>query len=371
MNGRQTKRYLLKNTGQDMNDIIPLLKPSVSQTEIDAVTDVLKSGWWGTGKVVEQFEKEMANLYRVPYCITVNSATAALHLSMKVLNIGPGDEVILPALTFVSTGLAPLYVGATPVLADVDPITLCIDWNHVDKLVTKKTACIIPVDYAGYPSYSAVPFDVLKIPVIQDAAHSCGSGVTYGDISCLSFHPVKNLATGDGGAILTSKKEIADRLKSLRWCGIDKSTWERSENRYGWDYDIKEVGYKYHWNDIQAAIGLSQLHRLLLLNAKRRLIAERYMFELNGYVQLPPNHINHTWHLFVVRTNNRNKLIRALLSEGVSAGVHYKPINHYPMFSGETPVTEREWQRLVSLPIFADMTEEQQDKVIRIVRGNS
>jgi perosamine synthetase len=349
----------------NLTNIIPLLKPSVSQAEIDAVTEVLKSGWWGTGKVVEQFEKEMATLYRVPYCITVNSATAALHLAMKALNIGPGDEVILPALTFISTGLAPLYVGAIPVLVDVDPITLCIDWNDVSNKITNKTRCIIPVDYSGYPSISAVPW---KIPIVQDAAHSCGSGIVSGDLTCLSFHPVKNLATGDGGAILTSRKEIADRLKALRWCGIDRSTWERSENRYGWDYDIDEVGYKYHWNDIQAAVGLSQLHRLPLLNAKRKLIAERYMYELNGLVQLPPDHINHTWHLFVIRVDNREKLINALLSQDVSAGVHYKPINHYPMFRGDTPVTEREWKRLVTLPVFADMTEEQQDKVIRIVK---
>jgi perosamine synthetase len=355
---------------QPLNNIIPLLKPSVSQSEIDAVIEVLKSGWWGTGKVVEQFEKEMAEMYHVPYCITVNSATAALHLAIKALNIEPGDEIILPALTFISTGLAPLYIGATPILADIEPTTLCIDWNDVDHKVTDKTRCIIPVDYAGYPSYSAVPSGVLNIPVVQDAAHSCGSGIAYGNMTCLSFHPVKNLATGDGGAILTGKKEIADRLKSLRWCGIDKSTWERSENRYGWDYDIKEVGYKYHWNDIQAAIGLSQLRRLPLLSAKRKLIAERYIFELSGRVQLPSNHINHTWHLFVIRVDNRDRVINALLTQSVSAGVHYKPINHYPMFKGNTPVTEREWKRLITLPVFADMTEEQQDKVIQIVKEN-
>jgi perosamine synthetase len=345
---------------------IPLLQPSVSQAEIDAVTEVLKSKWWGMGKVVEQFEKEMAERYDYKYCITTNSATAALHLAMVVLGIGPGDEVIVPSLTFISTGLAPLYVGAKVVLADVREDTLCIDWYNAASLITRKTKAIIPVDYAGY---SALGNNHYCLPVVQDAAHSCG-GRGYGDLVCLSFHPVKNLATGDGGAILTNNAEYNKRLRALRWCGIDKSTWERAEKRYGWDYNINEAGYKLHWNDIQAAIGLAQLHRLDEMNAQRRVIALRYMQELRGLVDLPKDMPGHTWHIFSIRVDNRDKMIDALLSQDISAGVHYKPLNHYPMFSGSTPVVEREWERLVTLPIFADMEEWQQAKVIKVVKEN-
>lgn len=359
--------------------VIPLLQPSITEAEIEAVTQVLRSHWWGQGAIVAKFETALADRYGYAHCVTTNSATAALHLALVVSGVGPGDEVIVPALTFVSTGLAPLYAGAAVVLADVREDTLCMDWEQADSLVTNKTKAIIPVDYAGYPAHKqrrqpywdrGLDGNSRAMPVIQDAAHSCG-GQGYGDLVCLSFHPVKNLATGDGGAILTRSDEQAERLRALRWCGIDRSTWERSEKRYGWDYDIAEVGYKYHWNDIQAAIGLVQLGRLDEMNLRRREIAGRYCDELQGVVELPPDSLYHTWHLYPVRVDaeKRDSLIDHLLAHDISAGVHYKPLTHYPMFSGDVPVTEREWLRLVSLPIFPDMTDEQQERVIECVRG--
>jgi perosamine synthetase len=339
--------------------MIPLLKPSCTDAEIEAVTQVLRSGWWGTGKVVEQFEQELAARTGYRYCVTTNSATAALHLAIKVLGIGPGDEVIVPALTFVSSGLAPLYENARTVLADIYPDTLCIDWQHVAQLTTGRTKAVIAVDYAGYPAKGAT-----DLPVIQDAAHSCG-GLMYGDLVTLSFHPVKNLATGDGGALLTNSEEYAQRARALRWCGIDRSTWERSKSRYGWDYDISEVGYKYHWNDIQAAIGLAQLRRIDTLNARRAEIATRYREALPNLIH-PTAHPAHTWHLYPIRVPayQRNLFIRALLDAGISAGVHYKPLTAYPLFSGDVPVTECEWRKLVSLPIFYDLTQEDQNFII-------
>jgi len=351
-----------------MSSIIPLLQPSTTNAEIEAVNKVLRSRWWGQGRIVEQFERKLAARYGYAYCVTTNSATAALHLALHVLGIGPGCEVILPALTFVSTGLAVLYTGATPVFADVYPDTLCLDWESTLMAVTEDTCAIMPVDYAGFPAWTDGPLTG-AMPIVQDAAHSCG-GTGYGDLVCLSFHPVKNLATGDGGAILTNDADQADRLRALRWCGIDRSTWERSEKRYGWDYAISEIGYKCHWNDIQAAIGLAQLERLDEMNARRRKIAMRYCDELRDVVQLPLDSRHHTWHLFPVRVDasRRDSLIDYLGDRDISAGVHYKPLTHYPMFSGDVPVTDREWQRLVSLPIFPDMTDEQQWRVICAVR---
>jgi perosamine synthetase len=340
--------------------MIPLLRPSVTQAEIDAVTDVLKSGWWGQGPVVERFEMELAERYSYRHCVTTNSATAALHLALKAAGVGPGDEVVVPALTFISTALAVTYCGATPVFADVDPDTLTLDWD-----TAPKRDFYIPVDYAGYPAgnWGNDAF------VIQDAAHSCG-GQGYGDMVCLSFHPVKNLATGDGGAILTDDAGQAERLRALRWCGIDKSTWQRMGRRYGWDYDISEVGYKAHWNDIQAAIGLAQLRRLDEINAERRRLAMRYMelFE-GGNVQLPTDSPLHTWHLYPIRVDIglRDTVLDSLAWHGINAGVHYKPLTYYPMYRQETPpITDREWKRLVSLPLYVGL--EDQERIVSIVR---
>ncbi|KPJ89948.1 MAG: hypothetical protein AMJ53_15270, partial [Gammaproteobacteria bacterium SG8_11] len=230
----------------------------------------------------------------------------------------------------------------------------CIDWADVEAKRTHKTRAFIPVDYAGYP---AGPGDT-DLLIIQDAAHAPG-GVAYGDMMCLSFHPVKPLATGDGGAILLDDGGQYERLQALRWCGIDRSTWQRSEKRYGWDYDINEVGYKCHWNDIQAAIGLVQLDRLDEMQQARRKIADLYQAELSDWVDFAADHPKHTNHLMPVRVSShiRDGLINALLEAGYSAGLHYKPLTLYPMYKQETPPnTALAWRQLISLPIFADLS---------------
>lgn len=345
--------------------MIPLLKPSCTEIELTAVNDVLRSGWWGHGPKCEQFEREIALYHGYKYAVTVNSATAALHLSLIAAGVGSGDEVIVPALTFVSTALAVLYVGATPVFADIDPYSLCMSQWSVNSLITERTKAIIPVDFAGYPAHIAS-----DLPIIQDAAHATG-GLMYGDFVCLSFHPVKNLATGDGGAILTNSKEAYERMKALRWCGIDKSTHDRTGKRYSWDYNINELGYKCHWNDIQAAIGVAQLRRISELLHHRREIATIYYSILHGHCELPCTHTFHTWHLYTIRVNaaHRNDIIDALAAQGISAGVHYKPITMYPMFEADTPpITAREWQRLVSLPMYYDLSIKDAKKVAYAVR---
>ncbi len=353
-----------------MSNPIPLLRPSCTAQEINAVADVLMSGWWGMGAKCEEFERRLAEMYGMKHCVTLNSCTAALHLACLALDIDADDEVIVPALTFVSTALAPAYCGAKVVFADVKPETLTIDWDDVARKWTARTKAVIPVDYAGFPASDGMAKTTART-IIQDAAHSCG-GIAYGKLVCLSFHPVKNLATGDGGAVLTNDGAIAARLRALRWCGIDRSTWERQRGRYGWDYDIRDVGYKCHWNDIQAAIGLVQLNRLGELNGRRREIAQTYTDHLADVCQVPPDHPNHTWHLYPIRVNakERNHVIDHLASWNIAAGVHYKPLTRYPMFRNQAtpPVTEREWRRLVSLPIFPDMTEDETAFVIKEVK---
>lgn len=348
---------------------IPLLKPSMTVREEAAVLEVLRSGWIGQGPKCAEFESRLAERYGYEYAITTNSATAALHLACLANNIGPGDEVIVPALTFISTALAVSYCGAKPVFADVDLDTLCLDWIDVYNKMTERTKAIIPVDYAGYPAM--VSGVNLGKPIIQDAAHANG-GLAYGQEVCFSFHAVKNLATSDGGAVLTNDHAKAERMKALRWCGINKSTWERSDKKYGWDYDITEIGFKCHLSDLAAAIGLVQLERLDEMNERRRIIADRYTCHLANYVQTPIHHKNSTNHLYAIRVDasKRNALIDHLLSKGISAGCHYKPLTLYKPYCDQPtpPVTNREWQRLVSLPIFFDLTDDNQVHVIDSIK---
>ena len=197
-------------------------------------------------------------------------------------------------------------------------------------------------------------------------------GICYGDEVCFSFHPVKNLATGDGGAILTNDRKRYEHMKRLRWCGIDKSTYDRIGKGYNWEYDIREVGYKCHWNDIQAAIGLAQLERLKYLNGWRRELAKRYtsLFEELELVETPKDTPNHTWHLYVIRVDAeiRDQVIDHLRANGVSAGVHYKPLTQFDIYRQATPpVTRKEWRRLITLPLYFDMTEQDVCNIVRLV----
>ena len=360
-----------------MRDLIPIFKPSVSQKEIDYVTEVLKSGWWGMGPKTIEFEQKFAEKVGTKYAVAVNSATSALDLALKAHNI-EGGEIIVPALTFVSTGLAALYNNCKVVFADVDEETLCIDWKDVERKITKDTKAIIPVWYGGIVNptqiyngpYALGPDTPL---IIEDCAHAAGNK-SAGKLgtSCWSFHAVKNLATGDGGMITTNDEKIYKKLLPLRWCGIDKSTWERDQKKYGWDYNIETLGYKMHMNDITAALGLAQLERLDELNNKRKLRVLQYLYELQGlkWLTLPKYNPDSSWHLFIIRLENRDRFIDYMLAHGISAGVHYKPLNTYPMFpQTELPVTDRVWKTLVTLPLFPDMTDEEFSHIVEAIKN--
>lgn len=350
-------------------ELIPLFRPSCSDSELQCVSDVLRSGWWGLGNKTAEFEKKFAEFVGSKYAVGVNSATTALDLTLKASNITSG-EVIVPALAFVSTGLVVLYNKCKVVFADVDERTLCIDWNDVKNKTTKNTVAVIPVHYSG--ASSGIPDDMhQRIKIIEDCAHACGNKTVGRYTSCWSFHAVKNLAAGDGGMITTNDKQLYERLLPMRWCGIDKSTWERSEKKYGWDYSIETMGYKSHMNDITASIGLAQLGRLNELNNRRRLRVLQYLHDLGdlSWLKLPRYDRDSAWHMFVVRTETRDKFIDYLLDHGISAGVHYKPLNTYPLFpSVKLPVTDRVWKTLVTLPLFPDMTDEEYDYIILTIR---
>lgn len=363
---------------------IPVLKPSCTDAEIEAVTEVLRSGWWGMGLKVAQLEEKFARFTAARYAISLNSATAALHLALKVANVN-GGEVISPALTFVSTNHAVLYNNARPVFADVQPDTLTLDPDDVLGKITPRTRAIIAVDYAGHPADMQALMDIAhthNLIVIEDAAHAAGASYRarpvgcIADLTCFSFHAVKNIAAGDGGMVTTFNRFWKERIERLRWLGIDKSTHERSTAGYAWEYDVTELGFKCHMNDLAAALALVQLDRLEETNARRREIATLYTHNLDDLdwlhlpVELPG--VCSSWHLYPVRLDRRDDLADFLKVLGISTGVHYKPSHLYELYApyrARLPVTEREWTRLLSLPIHPDMSDADVYRVIEGIRA--
>jgi perosamine synthetase len=297
----------------------------------------------------------------------------ALELSLVALEAK--GSVILPALTFVSTGLAALHNGNKVVFADVDEDTLCIDWADVAAKRTRRTQTIVPVWYGG----TVEPVPDWAANVVEDCAHATGSlgAGKQGRVACWSFQAVKNLAAGDGGMITTDDIDLASKLRALRWCGIDRSTWDRDKGQvYGWDYNVIAPGYKAHMNDITAALALAQLARLDELNLARKIRVCRYLDNVGGlagidWLTLPKWNKDSSWHLFVVRVQERDRFIDHMLANGVSAGVHYKPLNTYDIFGPrqDLPVTDKVWRTLVTLPLYPGLSEEDQDKVIATVKS--
>jgi perosamine synthetase len=355
--------------------MIPLFKPSCTDAEVKEVNRVLRSGWWGMGPETIAFEKEFAKFVGVQHAVAVNSCTSALELAARACRI-TGKTVAVPAMTFVSTAQAMLHAGNKVVFTDVEEDDLVIDW----KTVPEEADAVVPVWFGGSvlspePCFNS-PWPT--VPIIEDCAHAAGSpdAGQIGWAACWSFHAVKNLATGDGGMVTTDDPYVYERLLKLRWCGIDKSTWERDQGRYGWDYDIPGDGEKMHMNDITAALGRVQLRRLHEMNGKRQKIAQRYteeFYRLKWLTLLNMSPLDSN-HLYIVRLDkrDRNRFIDHMLANGVSAGVHYKPLTHYPnLFPGEhhVPVTERVWTTLVTLPLFPDMTDAEVSQVISAVRS--
>ena len=366
---------------------IPVFRPYYDEAEIQAVAEVIRSGWWGQGPKTEEFERRFAAFVGAPLAVALNSATAALHLALKVAGV-EGGEVISPALTFVSTNHAILYNNAIPVFADVEPDTLNIDPRDIARKITPRTRAILVVHYGGHPADMDAIHDLADahgLVVVEDAAHAAGAhyrGQSIGSISpltCFSFHPVKNLATGDGGMITLRDEAWAARLRRLRWVGINKDTWVRSAGKatsqYSWQYDVEELGYKYHTNDINAAIGLVQLERLPQTNARRREIAAMYDEGLGDldWLQLPvvrPDVVS-ARHNYVVRLEERDKLADWLRAHGIATGMHYIPNHLYAMYrryATPLPVTEREWQRLLTLPLFPGLADDEVAYIIETIR---
>lgn len=367
--------------------MIPVFRPSMGEDEIKAVAEVINSRWIGLGPKTEEFESRLAKYLGVKYVVGTNSATSALHLALIVAGVEEGDEVISPSLTFISTNHVILYQKAIPVFCDVREDNLCADVNDIIKKITNKTKAIIVVHYGGF----AVDMDPLMkiarkkgIKVIEDASHACGAEYkgrklgTLGDFGCFSFHAVKGLAMGDGGAVLTNNGKIAERLKRLRWMGINKNTWERADGgkKYSWYYDVEEVGYKYHLNDISAALGLVQLKKLDKIIQTKRKIFENYNLFLKQipWLETPreQDYERSSFHNYCLKVKKgRNRLIEYLAKSGIATTVHYFPNHYYPMykkFCRRLPVTERIWKKIIILPMYPELTIKEQKFIAEAIK---
>ena len=364
--------------------MIPVFKPSYGEEEYEALREPLRSGWVGLGPKTVEFETEFAKYIGVKYSIGTNSATAALHLALNVMNV-EGGEVITTPMTFISTNHTILYNNAIPVFCDIEPDTLNIDADKIESLITDKTKAIMLVHYGGYACDMEKILAIAKkhkLKVIEDAAHGCGGSWqgkklgSIGDIGCFSFHAVKNLACGEGGMITTNDPEVQKKLRRLRWMGITKDTFTRSdESKYSWYYDVVETGYKYHMHDISAVIGLVQLSKLDRLNQKRQEIVNQYnqAFSKLDWIEIPIRKDYMTqpaYHNYVIKCDCRDDLNAYLKDKGISTSVHYIPNNHYEMykkFKGNTPVAGKIWKTILTLPLYPDLSNEEVNFIINIV----
>ncbi len=321
---------------------IDLFKSVSTGEEVDAVKEVLESGWWAQGAKVKEFETKFAEFVGAKYAVATNSCTAALDIAVRVAPLR--DTVSVSAFTFVSSALAILNAGKKVRFLDIDEHSKCTPSADIQVL------------YAGNDFGNGL---------IYDMAHA--SGMKHkGLISCWSFHAVKNLPTGDGGMLTTDDEEVYRRAKAISWCGIDKSTFERSQDTYSWDYNIQEVGLKANMNDISAAIGLCQLEELESRNLYRARLATWYDWYLSKNVKRP--YESSTWHMYTIQVPERDRLYDTLAEAGISAGVHYKPLYKYKIFpKTELPITEKVFQQTITLPMHLELTEDDIKEVCRVV----
>lgn len=364
--------------------MIPVYRPYHDDLEIKYLKEVIDSGWWGLGPKTNEFEKRFANYIGTKHALGLNSATAALHLALICIDV-KDYEVITPAMTFVSTNHAILYNGGIPVFCDVEPGNLNVTAEEIAKLITPRTKAIIVVHYGGYACDMDLIMELAKenkLAVIEDCAHACGGKYkermlgSIGDFGSFSFQAVKNLATGDGGMLTTNNDEWAERIKKLRWVGISKDTFDRGAgNSYDWFYDVTEAGYKYHMNDIIAALGLAQLEKLEWMNDRRRYWSERYReaFRDIPAIQMPPvkDYMFPACHNFVIKAPRRDELRASLMEKGVTTGVHYYPNHLYDMYKPwyrQLPLSEAIWKELVTLPLYPDLHADEFDLITNTIR---
>jgi perosamine synthetase len=367
--------------------------PDIGDAEINAVAETLRSGWLTTGPKTKEFERRFAERLGVKHAVAVNSATAALHLALDAIGVGRDDEVIVPTLTFASTAEVVVLLGGRPVLVDIRPDSLCIDPNKIEAAITQRTKAIMPVHYAGQPCDMNAILDIARrrgLKVIEDAAHALPAQYqgqvigTLGDITCFSFYANKTITTGEGGMLVTNDDGFADRARIMSLHGISRDAWKRFTAEGTWYYEILHAGYKYNMTDVAAALGLVQLGRCDEFWQRRQECARRYnqlLGDLDEVVLPKVNEgVQHAWHLYVVQlaveklSLTRNQFIDELKARGIGTSVHYTPLHMHPFYRdtfgyrpGDLPVAQDVYQRIVSLPLYAKMSESDQQRVSRAV----
>lgn len=372
---------------------IPFHRAAVGEEEIAAISEVIRSGWLTMGPKTVEFEERFASYIGASHAIAVSSGTAALHLALDAVGIQPGDEVLIPATTFTATGEVVKYLGARPVIVDIEPQTMNIDVLDAAAKVTQRTRAIIPVHLAGLPCDMNEIQSLARahrLYVIEDAAHALPSsynGRAIGNISELtafSFYATKTLTTGEGGMLTTGDADYAKRIRLMRLHGIAGDAWKRYAHNGSWYYEVVEAGYKYNLTDLQAALGLVQLTKCDALRDARAEIAERYndAFGQIPALELPaaPPDRESSWHLYILRLNlerlkiDRNAFVNELRSRGIGTSVHFIPLNLHPFYQtaygyrpGDCPVAEAEFARCISLPIYPTMDEAAVRQVIDAV----
>jgi UDP-4-amino-4-deoxy-L-arabinose-oxoglutarate aminotransferase len=369
---------------------LPFCRPSITSAEESAVLNVLRSGWLTTGPINAKFEEAFGKAVEAPHAIALASATGGMHLALKALGIGPGDEVITPSMTWVSTVNLITLAGAVPVFCDVDRDTLMTSREYIEPLITPRTKLVIPVHFAGAPVDMA-PIRALAadhgMAVIEDAAHAAGTwlgGRPVGSTgtTIFSFHPIKNLTTGEGGMFCTHDPELANRIRRLKFHGLGVDAFDRQSQGRSPQAEVLEPGYKYNLTDIAAALGLAQLERLASMNERRAYWDGRYRQELKdipGVTPLAiPAHLHrHAHHLFIVRVERppRDEFMAGLKKRNIGTGLHFRAahLQKYYRENVERPQTSlanTEWNsaRICSLPLFPDMTEADFQDVIQAIR---
>ncbi|MHC1739242.1 MAG: DegT/DnrJ/EryC1/StrS family aminotransferase [Ignavibacteriaceae bacterium] len=380
-----------------MEEFIQFHKPYISDDEINEVVDTVRSGWLSMGPKVLKFEEEFRDIIGCKEVVSVNSWTAAGHLTLEAYGLKEGDEVIVPTMTFPATAEIVCYFKAIPVIVDVDEDSLNISIEEIEKAITPKTKAIIPVHYAGEPCDMDEINALAKkynLKVIEDAAHALPAKYkgrkigTISDVTCFSFYATKTLATGEGGMICTADEDLAERTRLMRMHGMNKDAWKRYSDACSWYYEVVAPGFKYNFTDIQASLGLAQLRKLDQMREMRANLAEIYTanFKDSKFLRIPQTKPDRetAWHLYAIRLNlealtiDRGQFINELKNAGVGTGVHFMPVhqhiyykNTFNLDPSKYPVAEDAFPRLISLPLYPGMTEAQVNKVIDVVNGTA
>ncbi|MBT8379761.1 MAG: DegT/DnrJ/EryC1/StrS family aminotransferase [Ignavibacteria bacterium] len=374
-------------------DFLLFHKPFLSEEEVDEIVDTVRSGWLSMGPKTLRFESEFNSYIGASKSIAVSSWTAAGHLTLEAFGIKAGDEVIVPTMTFPATAEIVCYFGAKPVIVDVSEDTLNISLKEIEKSITPKTKAIIPVHYGGQPCDMDEILDIAKkygLKVLEDAAHSLpatykGKRIgTISDVTCFSFYATKTLSTGEGGMICTNDDELAERCSIMRLHGINRDAWKRYSESGSWYYEVVAPGFKYNFTDLQASLGLPQLKKVDYMWESRKQIAARYTEALKDLETIELHTVKDdresSWHLFPIRLHleklnkTRAQIIEELRKNNIGVGVHFMPVHQHLYYNetfnlsdNEFPIASSVFPRLLSLPIYPGMNEDNVDRVISVL----